>query len=203
MIVTQIVELSKSRSKVYIDQEFAFVLYKGELRLYHVAEGREIDEKDYEEIMCVVLPKRAKLRAMNLLQKRSYTEKQLTDKLKEGCYPQKIVEEAIAYVKSFRYIDDLQYATDYITCYEERKSLKKIEMELLQRGISKAILKKALEDWEENGGKQDESSMIKELLEKKHYTGDCDIKEKRRIYAFLLRKGYSPERVQEAMRMQD
>ena len=45
--------------------------------------------------------------------------------------------------------------------------------------------------------------MIKELLEKKHYTGDCDIKEKRRIYAFLLRKGYSPERVQEAMRMQD
>lgn len=200
MIVTQIAELSKSRSKVYIDQEFAFVLYKGELRLYHVAEDKEIAEKDYEEIMHVVLPKRAKLRAMNLLQKKSYTEKQLTDKLKEGWYPPEIIEEAIAYVKSFRYIDDLQYAVDYITCYEERKSLKKIEMELLQKGISKEILREAFGNWEENGGKQDEMSMIQELLEKKNYSSQCDVKEKRRIYAFLLRKGYSPERVQEAMR---
>lgn len=201
MIVTQITELSKSRSKVYIDQEFAFVLYKGELRLYHVTEGRKIAEKDYEEIMHTVLPKRAKLRAMNLLQKRSYTEKQLTDKLKEGCYPQAIIEEAVAYVKSFRYIDDLQYAIDYITSYEERKSLKKIEQDLLQKGISKEILREALRDWEENGGIQDELAMIQELLEKKHYTSDCDLKEKRRIYAFLLRKGYSAERVQEAMKL--
>ena len=39
MLVTQVTELSKSRSKVYIDQEFAFVLYKGELRLYHIKES--------------------------------------------------------------------------------------------------------------------------------------------------------------------
>ncbi|MBQ7775782.1 MAG: regulatory protein RecX [Lachnospiraceae bacterium] len=201
MIVTQITELSKSRSKVYIDQEFAFVLYKGELRLYHIAEGKEIEQKDYEEIMGVVLPKRAKLRAMNLLQKRSYTEKQLTDKLKEGGYPTVIIEEAIHYVKSFHYVDDLQYAIDYITCYEERKSLKKIEQELIQKGISKEVLREAFVGWEENGGTQDEMTMIHELLEKKHYSSDCDMKEKRRIYAFLLRKGYSPERVQEAMRV--
>ena len=42
MLVTQVTELSKSRSKVYIDQEFAFVLYKGELRLYHIKEGEEL-----------------------------------------------------------------------------------------------------------------------------------------------------------------
>lgn len=201
MIVTQVTELSKSRSKVYIDQEFAFVLYKGELSLYHVAEGREIAKKDYEEIIYTVLPKRARLRAMNLLQKRSYTEKQLTDKLKEGWYPPVIIEEAIAYVKSFHYIDDLQYAADYISCYEGRKSLKKIEQDLLQRGISREVLQEALRSWEENGGSQDEMSMILELLEKKHYSCNCDIKEKRRIYASLLRKGYSAEQVQEAMRL--
>lgn len=201
MIVTQITELSKSRSKVYIDQEFAFVLYKGELRLYHVAVDKEISEKDYEEILHILLPKRAKLRAMNLLQKKSYTEKQLTDKLKEGWYPPKIIEEAIAYVKSFRYIDDLQYAIDYISCYEARKSLKKIEQELMQRGITKDVWQKAICEWEALGGEQDEMVMIKELLEKKHYSSECDIKEKRRIYAFLLRKGYSAERIQEAMHL--
>ncbi len=201
MIVTQITELTKSRSKVYIDQEFAFVLYKGELRLYHVAEGKEITQKDYEEITKVVLPKRAKLRAMNLLQKRAYTEKQLADKLKEGGYPEEIAEIAMEYVKSFRYIDDLQYAMDYLNCYAERKSIKKIEMDLMQKGISREIWKQALVAWEEEGGGQDEMTMIKELLQKKHYSSDMDVKEKRKIYGFLLRKGYSAEAVMEAMRM--
>ena len=59
MKVTQIVDLSKSRSKVYIEQEFAFVLYKGELRLYKIKEDAEMDEETYRTIMEEVLPKRA------------------------------------------------------------------------------------------------------------------------------------------------
>lgn len=201
MIVTKITELSKSRCKIYIDEEFAFVLYKGELRLYHLAEGREISSKDYEEIQHTVLPKRAKLRAMNLLQKRSYTEKQLRDKLEEGFYPSNIVEEAVNYVKSFRYVDDYQYAMDYISCYEESKARKRIEIELLIKGISKEVLREAFCNWEESGGKQDEVVMIQEYLEKKHYGEGCDLKEKNRIYGFLLRKGFSAEHIQEAMRL--
>jgi len=203
MVVTQIGEVSKSRCKVYIDQEFAFVLYKGELRLYQLAEGKEITQKTYEELMNVVLPKRAKLRAMNLLQKRSYTEKQLRDKLKEGLYPEKIMDAAIEYVKSFRYIDDYQYAVDYITCYESRKSRKKLETELIMKGVSKTVIADAFREWENLGGSQDEIAMIQELLEKKHYSPECDMKEKNRIYGFLLRRGFSIEKVQEAMKLSD
>ena len=115
MIVTALEELSASRSKVYIDGELAFVLYKGELRSYHLSVGEEIAQKDYNEIMEEVLPKRAKLRAMNLLTKREYTEKQLRDKLRAGFYPQRIIEEALAYVAGFHYTDDLRYACDYLT----------------------------------------------------------------------------------------
>ncbi len=200
MIVTQITEMSKSRSKVYLDQEFAFVLYKGELRLYHLKEGEEVSKKDYEEIVHKLLPKRAKLRAMNLLQKRAYTEKQLRDKLQEGLYAPEILEEAIMYVKSFHYINDEQYAIDYFSCYEDRKSLKKMEMELLQKGISKDIIRDAIAKWQENGGQSDELEQIEKLLKKKHYHPDCEEKEKYKIYAFLLRKGYTLEKIQEAMR---
>lgn len=203
MVVTQISEVSKSRCKVYIDQEFAFVLYKGELRLYKLAEGKEIAQKTYDELMNIVLPKRAKLRAMNLLQKRSYTEKQLRDKLKEGFYPEKIMDEAIEYVKSFHYVDDYQYAVDYITCYETRKSRKKLEMELTMKGVSKSVIADSFREWENRGGTQDEVAMIQELLEKKHYSPECDMKEKNRIYAFLLRRGFSIEKVQEAMKLSD
>lgn len=199
MIVTHISQISNSRSKVYIDGEFAFVLYKGELRLYHLEENAEIKAKDYDEIMKVVLPKRAKLRAMNLLQKRTYTEKQLRDKLEEGFYPQEIMEEAISYVKSFHYLDDDQYAVDYITYNAERKTMRQMEQDLYQKGIDKETFRKAYISWEEINGCQNEEEMIRRLLEKKNYHKDCEWKEKQKIFAFLLRKGYSAEIIRREM----
>ena len=115
MRVTAVEELSKSRSKVYLDGEFAFVLYRGELRLYHVQEGEELAAEDYSEIMERLLPKRATLRAMNLLKSREYTESRLRSKLKEGLYPEKAIAEALRYVAAFHYTDDLRYAVAYLS----------------------------------------------------------------------------------------
>lgn len=201
MRVTQITELSRSRSKVYIDQEFAFVLYKGELRLYHVREGEELAEGDYHTILEEVLPRRAKLRAMNLLKGREYTTEELRRKLKQGMYPDKVIEEALAYVASFRYTDDLRYAVSYITYHEEDKSRRRIEQDLTAKGISRETLAKAWIEWQEQGGTQDEQAMIKQLLEKRHYDSEhADMKERQKIFAFLMRKGFSNEAVRRALR---
>lgn len=200
MRVTQIVELSKSRSKVYIDQEFAFVLYKGELRLYHVREGEEIAEDDYKTIMEEVLPKRAKLRAMNLLQSREYTTAQLRFKLEQGFYPDAVIEQAMEYVASFHYTDDLRYAVDYITYHESSRSRRRIEQDLQTKGISRKIIEQAWNTWQEQGGMQDEMTMIKQLLVKKHYhPEEADYKERQRICAFLMRKGFRTEEIRKAL----
>ena len=201
MLVTQVTELSKSRSKVYIDQEFAFVLYKGELHLYHIKEGEPLKEEDYRTIMGEVLPKRAKLRAMNLLQGREYTTSQLRTKLQQGFYPPKIIEQAIDYVTGYHYIDDLRYAVDYITYHEDSRSRRRIEQDLQGKGILAATIEEAWQVWRENGGKQDEQAMIRELLHKKHYDteGETDWKERQKIYAFLARKGFSAEVIRKAI----
>ena len=81
MIISDIIEFDKKRSKVYIDGEFAFLLYKGELRDYNIKINNELSESAYEMITKELLPKRAIKRAMNLLQKKDYTEKKLRDKL--------------------------------------------------------------------------------------------------------------------------
>ena len=201
MLVSQVTELSKSRSKVYIDQEFAFVLYKGELRLYHIKEGEEIRPEDYHTILQEVLPKRAKLRAMNLLQGREYTTAQLRTKLQQGYYPPAVIEQAIAYVASFHYIDDLRYALDYITYHENSRSRRRIEQDLQGKGISAITIEEAWQNWRENGGVQNEQNMIRELLRKKHYDPDAktDWKERQKIYAFLARKGFSAEAIHKAI----
>ena len=203
MIVTGLEKISADRCKIFIDEEFAFVLYKGELRHYQLAEGQIIGEEAYREITENLLPRRAKLRAMNLLQKKRYTEKQLINKLKEGFYSDQIIEDAIDYVKFFRYLDDLQYAVDYITYHEETKTRRKLELDLKQKGISDEVLQQAFLEWKSLGGGQDELQMIKELLQKKHYDPDGDEKEKHRIYAFLLRKGFSADQVHRAMALKE
>lgn len=204
MRVTQIVELSKTRSKIYIEQEFAFVLYKGELRLYHIREEEEISEEDYRTIMEKVLPKRAKLRAMNLLKSREYTTMQLRTKLEQGGYPAAAVEEALKYVASFHYTDDLRYAVSFITLNENSRSHRRIEQDLQAKGISKEIIQKAWQRWEEEGGSQNELAMIQKLLEKRHYDAEqADYKEQQRTYAFLMRKGFSGEMIRKAMNRGD
>lgn len=200
MIITEITELDKKRCKVFIDGEYAFVLYKGEIRDYSLKSGAEINESIYDEIMSAVLPKRAKLRAMNLLQKKDYTEKQLRDKLLEGMYPAEIIEDAINYVKSFRYIDDDRYARDYITYHMENRSRSRITQDLLGKGLSKEVISGAMEEIYAEDEGDVEINQIRALLAKKHYDPEnCDYKDKQKIMAFLLRKGYSMSLIRKVM----
>lgn len=201
MTVTRIEEISRSRSKVFTDDGFAFALYKGELRLYGIAEGEEISEATYHTITEEVLTKRAKLRAMNLLKGREYTVKQLRDKLKEGDYPEEVTQTALDYVAGYHYTDDLRYAVAYMSNHETDKSRRRIERDLQARGIDKDTLKRAWAEWEEEGGSQNEQEMICRLLEKRHYDPDsADGKEQQKMYTFLLRRGFSGEQIRKAMK---
>ncbi len=200
MKITAIEELSKARSRVWIDGEFAFVLYKGELRLYRIREGEEISEETLKTIRQEILPKRAKLRAMNLLKSREYTTKQLHDKLKQGGYPEDIITLALDYVASYHYTDDLRYAVSYMQSHETDKSRRRIEQDLMRKGIGKETLEKAWQTWEARGGEQDEQQMISELLEKRGYCPrEADLREKQRLYGFLMRRGFSGEQVRKAL----
>lgn len=201
MTVTQLVPYSQNRYKVFIDMEFAFVVYKGELRLYHIKTGEELAEESYRQIVEEVLPKRAKIRAMNLLKSRDYTVSQLKDKLSQGFYPENAIEAAIAYVESFHYLDDLRYAENFITCNAQSKSRRRIEQDLGRRGVDKDTIEKAWRSFEESGGDQDEEEQIRRLLEKRYYDdASADFKERQKHIAFLIRKGFDMSKIRKVIR---
>lgn len=200
MIVTQIEEMSASRIAVYLDGEFAFVLYKGELHKYGIQESCEISPEHYREITRELLPKRARVRCMNLLKTRDYTRKQLSDKLKRSGYPEKIIEEALDYVESFHYIDDVRYAKDYLTWHGTGQSKKGIEQTLMKKGVSKENFERAYLQWQEEGNEQDEDAQIQTLLEKRHFSKEsADRKELQKTFAFLSRKGFESEKIYRAL----
>ena len=200
MTVTAIVELDKKRSKIYLDGAFAFVLYKGEMREYGIKEGAELLDDKYAQIMEVLLPKRCKLRAMNLLQKKDYTERQLRDKLSEGLYPPDIVDEAIDYVKSYHYLDDERFARDYITYHMSMRSKNRILQDLTAKGISKEICMPLMDELYAGEDSEVELDQIRQLLSKKHFDPDtADYKEKQKMMAFLLRKGFQMSDIRRVM----
>ncbi len=192
MTVTNITELSKSRVRIEIDHEFAFVLYKGELRLHKIEEGDEIEDAVYDRIMKDVLPKRAKLRAMNLLKNRTYTKAQLKDKLLQGGYPEQIADIAVDYVVSYRYVDDEQYVRDFIEYNREKKSRKRIQLDLMHKGISEQLFQ---DIWEEIAGDDEEAIEGEQIIywmNKKHFCPqEATFEEKQKMMAFLYRKGFS------------
>ena len=200
MLVTQISEASKSRYRVYLDGQFAFVLYKGELRQFQIKENQELSQESYQQIMTQILPKRAKLRSMNLLQSRDYTRKQLEDRLTQGDYPPECIEEAIAYVESYGYIDDRRYARDFIEYHIQTKSRTRIETDLMRKGVAQDVIRAAFDELGNMGVEQDESEIIRDLLRKKKYCPDTATKqEQQKIYGFLFRKGFSSETIMKAL----
>ena len=192
MIVTDIIPVTKAKSKIYIDQEFAFVLYKGDIRLYHIAVDNEIAYETYDEICEVLLPKRAKKRCLMLLQKKDYTEEQLKRKLRDGQYPEYAISEAISYVKNYDYINDDRYCESYINCYAGSRSVQRITTDLLKKGVDKSVIKKAFDELIDRGDIVDEEELLLKCIKKKNYdVNEKDMKKRQKMYSHLIYKGFS------------
>jgi regulatory protein len=198
MTITEITETpgSKCRYRIFIDEEFAFVLYKGELRSYGISIGNELSAEAYHEIIEKTLPKRAKKRALHLLKSRRYTEKQMRDKLAGGDYSIPVINQTIAYLQQYGYIDDSQYARDYIDYHINRKSCRRIGFDLLNKGIPNEITSVIYSEAAGADSEELENTLIRKWLEKKKYAKDsADLKEKQRVFAFLARKGFPADSI--------
>lgn len=201
MVVTKTEAVTKTKYKVYIDGKFAFVLYKGELSRYRVTAGEEIEREVYDRIRTEVILKRAKLRALHLLNDMGRTEHQLRQKLKSSDYPEDIVEQAVSYVKSFGYINDESYARSFIISRKEKKSRKELYAQLLTKGIGKEVLQTVFEECYEE---DDAVKAITEILRKKGYAPEeADWKETRKIMGYLTRKGFSYEDIRQVIQVSD
>lgn len=188
MLVTKIQAVTKQKYRIELDGQPAFVVYKGELSRYGIKEGQEIPEPVYQELVGQVLTKRAKLRAMHLLESMDRTRAELERKLQAGEYPREAVEEALAYVESFGYLDDRRYARHYVECKKEGRGKARLKMELAQKGVDRSIIEEVLEEAELD----DCRDTIRELVRKRRRgSGPMDNRERQRIYGYLMRKGFS------------
>lgn len=190
--------MTKGKNRVRLDTGLTCILYRSEQRQINAYEGSSLTREQYEILVHEILGKRATKRAMHLLEKMDRTEYKLREKLSEGGYPDEAIEDAIGYVKRYHYLDDERYARNYVFLAQDRKSRKKLSIELYQRGIKKELIDRILEEEYE----ADEEKQICQLLEKRGFDPKtCSEKERQKLYQFLLRRGFQSSDICKVMRM--
>ena len=132
--------------------------------------------------------KKAKVKALNLLERMDRTEGQLREKLLDAGFEPDTAEQAIEYVKGYGYLDDERYVRNYIEYRSGQKSRKQLEQELrFRKGVSSDLIRKVYDELEP----ADERVLIRKLLEKKHYCpAECGERQRQKPMAFLLRRGF-------------
>ncbi len=194
--ICEIKPLEKGKSALILDNGEELILYRSELRALSLSGQKELPEELYRKIMDEIIGLRAKKRAMHLLERMDRTEKQLYDKLLQSGYPQECIDNAILYVKKYHYIDDRRYASNYIRCYQDRKSRLRMQQDLLRKGVSRALIEEVLEE----EFQADERIQIRSLLEKRGFDAtECDEKERQRCYQFLMRRGFKSSDILKVM----
>ncbi|MCR5650248.1 MAG: RecX family transcriptional regulator [Lachnospiraceae bacterium] len=195
MYIYRLEPYRKNRVKVYFDEGSpAFVLYEKEIEKYDIKEGQELAGETYELIKKEVLIKRAVSRTLYLLDASAKTESALKKKLREGFYPEEVIEEAVRYAKEKHYIDDEYYASAYAEKKKTSKSKWMIKKELQQKGIDPATAEEVF-----SGMEIDDRETIAGILEKKIPRGSAvDRKTAEKIKRSLLTKGFAYDDIRAA-----
>lgn len=187
MMVTAITPVDKRKSKVFLEEGFAFVLYRGELEQFGIREGEELEEGTYRQILTEILMGRAKERALYLLSASAKTEGWMRRKLTQGGYPAEAVDYALNFLKEYRYIDDRVYTESFIRSGCGRKSRRQIMYDLQQKGVSKELIAEVLEEFPVDEEKGVRALVVKRMKGKKGLSRE----EKSHLAGYLGRKGYS------------
>jgi Uncharacterized protein conserved in bacteria len=189
MMITRLEKGTQNKVKVYLDDEFAFLLYTSDIKRHHLAEQEELPEDTYHCILEETVFRRAKQKAMAILKRMDRTESELYTKLVRADYTDEIARRAIEYVKGFHYLDDERYALHYIQLKRATKSRIQIRMELIQKGIERETIDLLLQE-----ECSDDNEAIQKAIRRK--TNDVDslsYEQKQKLAASLYRKGFSKE----------
>ena len=135
--------------------------------------------------------KKARRKAMLLLEHMDRTEKGLSDRLRQAGFSPEAIESALNYVRSYGYLNDERYAENYIAFRMGSKSRQKILQELAGKGVDRQT---AILAWERAAEVEepDELAILRTTIEKKCQPDTVlDEKGMRRLQSFLLRRGFS------------
>jgi len=130
--------------------------------------------------------------AFLLLKFRLRSVNELVGRLKLKKIPEETIKEVVSFLKEKRFIDDNIFARAWINSRLKRPlGLRRIKQELRQKGVDKEIIEAQTAKIKDYSEVETVLDLAKGRLSR--LKGIDQISAKRRVYAYLARRGFSPE----------
>ena len=144
--------------------------------------------------------KKARNSVFRLLKYRPRSEFEIRDKLKQKKIPAAVIDETCRYFRDLDLINDRQFAQSWIRYRLLRPfGLNRIRFELRAKGVEDDIIAEELEHIRED---YDELGIVTEIARKrlKKFKSLDKNKAQKRIYDYLLRRGFKTDTIIKALR---
>lgn len=186
-IVTCVLE-RRGRTRIFVDGEFWAELDPGVAAERGLSEGVALSREELTEARVAGERPLAMRRALNALGYRARSARELRERLARAGYAGETVAEVLASLEELGYLDDEEYARSAARDKARKYGPRRIFDTLRQAGVGEEVAREAVE--EEFAGRS-ELELARAAARRRYNTGERSDAQARRVYGFLMRRGYS------------
>ena len=201
-IITDIVQQKRNRERynIYIDYEYAFSLSAELLIEYNIKKNSEIDEEKISELVSKENTKKAYNMALNYLQYRMRSQKEIEDYLIEKGFDIDTIEEVLEKLQKYDFINDELFAEAMTRDLLSVKLVGRryIVHKLKQKGIDRRIIDSVVAEIDDQIEFKRAYELAKEQFKRCRETPT--IKDEQRIGRLMGRRGFEWHTINRAIR---
>lgn len=192
----------KSLTQLYLDGEAAVKIDTETFLRSGLQPGDEISDEELYELVKASDERRAREKALYLLEHRNHSKKELADKIARTAASREAAQAAAEKMEELGLVDDAAFARDYARELFTRKRCGpgRVRQELRLKGIDSGIIDELLEEYSDE---EQAKENIRAVLDRKYADWPEDEKTRRRAVAALQRLGYSWEMIRRSMERED
>ncbi|MBO4940039.1 MAG: RecX family transcriptional regulator [Clostridia bacterium] len=179
----------KRRCNVYVDGRFCCGLtleatVKNRLKVGQIIEPERLAQIQLESEKNTAFDK-----ALTHISATQKTEKQVREFLKGKGYLPVVADYVVEKLRSYNFLNDEEYAQQYLESASKRKGKKLIRMELRAKGVSDRDIDGAFDGVDDEKERQAARGLLEKYLKGK----TLDMSTKQKAYRYLLGKGFDYE----------
>ncbi|HEY6580609.1 MAG TPA: regulatory protein RecX [Rubrobacter sp.] len=179
----------RGKARVFVDGEFWAELDAGVAIERGLREGAAFSREELDRARVAGERPVAMGRALNLLGYRARSEAEIRERLGRYGYAGETIEAVVVRLEELGYLDDAEFARLKAREKARRYGPRRVSVELRKSGVVEELAREVVE--EEFAGRSEVGEARSAAA--RRYNGRGSDAEARRVYGFLVRRGYSAE----------
>ena len=179
----------RGKARIWIDGEFWAEIDADVALERGLREGAAFSSEELEEARVAGERALAMARALHFLGYRARSRKEVRDRLRRYGYGDETVEGVVGRLEELGYLDDEEFARTAAREKARRYGPRRVSAELRRSGVDAELAQGVVE---EEFSDRSEAEAARLAAERRYNKGGSDA-QARRVYGFLMRRGYSAD----------